>query len=228
MAQKLNREIYKLFSETGSTGIFGSRAASGTNQGIISSSVSEIQSNDAFAAGWNSAVVSGYKLPPLEEMNGLQYVFSYAINYLYQAGIPEWNADETYYSASVCKHNGIVYYSLIDGNIGNAPSGTLTDSFWRGDKKGGEYFDVSANVVLGPYNQDVLVLVSLPKADGISGEIRVGNTNVASQMTVIAKAASAGKHSSGHFMCAKISAGKYYYIYNSNIYSQPISKAIIL
>jgi hypothetical protein len=80
-----------------------------------------------YQKGWQNAVVVGYA-PFLEEMNGVQYGFSYQLAYLQQQGIPEWTGTTTYYKGSLAKLNTAsgcqLYASKIDNNTGNL----LTDT----------------------------------------------------------------------------------------------------
>jgi hypothetical protein len=58
-------------------------------------------------------------------MNALQFLFSRQLAYLFQSGIPEWNAETAYYVGSWATDSaGIPYVSLVDNNINNA----LTDA----------------------------------------------------------------------------------------------------
>lgn len=103
-------------------GQFGS-AQAGTK--VLSLDPEVIQALSAWDNGWAAAVLSGQRLPSLEEMQGLQYVLSYHLGYMYQSGIPEYNAETEYMENSIARMAGSyrLFGSLIDNNIGNA----LTD-----------------------------------------------------------------------------------------------------
>ena len=94
----------------------------------------KLQELEAFTQGWQAACEQGNKLPVMEEMNGLFYLFGYFIKYLYQEGIPEWNAEEIYYKGSVVKYDGFVYkavYENVDGFSGlPEPSSSSAKPFW--------------------------------------------------------------------------------------------------
>lgn len=81
----------------------------------------------AYAGGWADAVEVGYA-PFMEEMNGVQYGFSYQIAYVMQEGIPEWDSETTYFKGSIAKlvsGSGFkLYNSKTDSNKGNL----LTDT----------------------------------------------------------------------------------------------------
>lgn len=80
-----------------------------------------------YQKGWQNAVAVGYA-PFLEEMNGVQYGFSYQLAYLQQQGVSEWSGTTTYYKGSLAKLNTAsgcqLYASKIDNNTGNL----LTDT----------------------------------------------------------------------------------------------------
>lgn len=127
---RLTRVNQKLFAgQASNNGVFGSLQA---NNPQTSSDVATLQSLPAFEQGWDSAAFSADKLPPLEEFQGIQYGISYQQCYMLQEGVPEWNANTTYYIGSVVKEvtsTGFrIYSSLADNNTGNVISNT---SFWK-------------------------------------------------------------------------------------------------
>lgn len=79
----------------------------------------------ASALGWDAAIESD-KAPFEEDTNGLCYLMTRQLAYLYQQGIPEWDAGTTYYQNSQCSvvQDGILVIkrSLTDNNIGNDPT----------------------------------------------------------------------------------------------------------
>lgn len=48
------------------------------------------------------------------------------LGYLFQSGIPEYDASTIYYTNSFCSYNGVVYKSLVDSNTGNTPTDGAT------------------------------------------------------------------------------------------------------
>lgn len=90
-----------------------------------STSIAETQT-EAYQTGWRSAVISDRNYPTLGEMNAVQQVPTQQLAYLFQKGVPEWDASTTYFAnVSYCQVNGVIYKSLTDNNIGNNPT---TDS----------------------------------------------------------------------------------------------------
>lgn len=123
---RITRKEQKIFAENATNnGVFGSLQA---NDPTISSDPDTIQGRPAFALGWDEATYSAEKLPPLEEFQALQYLFSRQLAYLFQDGIPEWNASTTYYKGSLVKTisgtNIAIFSSLIDSNVNNQTSDT--------------------------------------------------------------------------------------------------------
>lgn len=118
---RLTRATQKIFAGNATNnGVFGSLQA---GSGQLSNDVETIQSLPAYEQGWNAATISSELLPPLEEFQGVQYANSYQLAYIFQEGVPEWDAETTYYKGSVVKVvSGNVlklYHSIVDDNIGN-------------------------------------------------------------------------------------------------------------
>lgn len=120
---KLTRYLQKIFAvNSNQIGVFGS----GINK-ETSTNLEVLQSQD-YEGGWSQAIVTNKNYPIWQEMDGVQYGFSYQLAYLMQNGIPEWLSTETYYQNSYCRVGSIIYYSLQDNNIGHNP--TLDDGYW--------------------------------------------------------------------------------------------------
>lgn len=124
---KITRKQQKVFAASASNnGVFGSLQA---NDPAYSQDPDVIQSRTAYTNGWNDATYSAEKLPPLEEFQSLQYLFSRQIAYIMQEGIPEWNTNDTYYKGSLVKSiqqdgSFILYASIVDNNQGNLVTDT--------------------------------------------------------------------------------------------------------
>ena len=123
---RIARKEQKIFAENATNnGVFGSLQA---NDPTISSDPDTIQGRPAFALGWDEATYSAEKLPPLEEFQALQYLFSRQLAYLFQDGIPEWNASTAYYKGSLVKTitgtDIAIFSSLTDNNVNNQTSDT--------------------------------------------------------------------------------------------------------
>lgn len=82
---KLTRKTLEVFANnTANIGQFGS-AQVGTK--LLTTDPETIQALAAYANGWDDAVISGERLPTLEEMNGLFYLLSYMIVANNEAGV---------------------------------------------------------------------------------------------------------------------------------------------
>lgn len=122
---KIDRKTQLIFGGNSSqNGQFGS-ANAGTF--ILNNDPDVIQGLPAWGSGWNSATISGEKLPALEEVQGIHYVETRQIAYLFQEGIPEYDLDTEYHENSIVKESGTVklYKSLTDNNEGNPLSDSL-------------------------------------------------------------------------------------------------------
>lgn len=124
---RITRKHQKVFAVNASNnGVFGSLQA---NDPVYSQDPDAIQGRTAYSNGWNDATYSAEQLPPLEEFQALQYLFSRQIAYQMQEGIAEWNSATTYYKGSLVKAiqsdgSFILYASLVDNNTGNAVTDT--------------------------------------------------------------------------------------------------------
>ncbi|MDR1282936.1 MAG: hypothetical protein LBK99_19255 [Opitutaceae bacterium] len=125
---KLARKTHRLFAgdapAQGNLAQFGSEAAGKSN---FTGDPEQIQILPAWGAGWGGAVVRN-KVPPMQDMNALQYTFSYQLAYLLQMGVPEWKEDQEYYRNSFCQSGGFLYVSKLDDNVGRAVADT---NYWR-------------------------------------------------------------------------------------------------
>ena len=125
---RVTAKVFALNAAENDIGQYGS-ALSGTK--VYTGDIAEIQALPAYETGWRGAVISNRNYPTLQEMNGLQKIFSQQIAYLYQNGtFAEWDSNTEYYAdTSFCQVNGTIYKSLTDNNKGNNP---VTDTInWK-------------------------------------------------------------------------------------------------
>lgn len=128
--ENLERVTAKIFAENAPEGMIGQFGSALTGAKVPTGDVSVIQNLPAYTNGWSSAVISNRNYPTLPETNGAMKVATYQTAYIMQKGIPEWDANTTYYAnTSFCQVNGVVYKSLTDNNIGNNP--TTSTSNWE-------------------------------------------------------------------------------------------------
>ena len=135
---KITRKDQQIFaSSAGDEAVakFGSLAAGSPG---FSTDPDEIQTNE-YKGGWESAVI-GQASPAMEDRNALDYLYSRQLGYLYQQGIAEYSATQTYFKGSVVsafdadEETLKLYYSLADNNTGNALD---NDTYWQEFKSGG-------------------------------------------------------------------------------------------
>jgi len=121
---RIPRKAQKIFAaDAANNGVFGSAA---DNTKVLSDDLDVIQSKAAYELGWLEAVLGIKKFPALEEFQALHYMTTTQISYLFQEGIPEYNAATTYYQKSIVRETGTyqLYGSITDDNVGNALSDT--------------------------------------------------------------------------------------------------------
>ncbi len=110
---------------------FGSTAVAATD---YSKDIAAIQATSAWLNGWRPALIAA-KAPVLQDMNGKMLVDSNLICYLFQDGIPEYDAGTTYYKGGVVKNlanSGYIefYASLVDTNLANALPTRVSNTNW--------------------------------------------------------------------------------------------------
>ncbi len=128
---RIVRKDQRIFAGSASNnGQFGS-AQAGTQ--VTSNDLDVLQQLDAWASGWNSATISSQRLPTLEEMQGIQYVLTSQVAYLFQEGIPEFLLAAEYHQNSIVKKPGTyeLYGSIIDDNTGNALPSQADNTEWQ-------------------------------------------------------------------------------------------------
>ena len=151
---RLARKNIKVFAGSATNnGVFGSLQA---NNPTITSDVEQIQSLTAWGEGWNAATETSEELPPLEEIQGVEYVTTYQQAYIMQEGVPEWAATVTYYKGSLTKEvtsTGFrIYNSLTDNNTGNLLSDT---SNWKKVMDSDDLYAFDGTVVHDTGNESV-------------------------------------------------------------------------
>lgn len=131
---KIERKTQKIFggnAESDQLAVFGSMI---TGTPVYNDDIETLQS-EAYTEGWQVAVAAN-EAPFMEEMNGVQYGFSKQLAYLFQQGIPEWDAGTTYYLNSFCQVGGIIYKSKLDENINHSPGDDTEEMYWTPFKAG--------------------------------------------------------------------------------------------
>lgn len=131
---KIERKTQKIFggnAESDQLAVFGSMI---TGTPVYNDDIETLQS-EAYTEGWKAAVAAN-EAPFMEEMNAVQYGFSKQLAYLFQQGIPEWDAGTTYYLNSFCQVGGVIYKSKLDENINHSPGDDTEEIYWTPFKAG--------------------------------------------------------------------------------------------
>jgi microcystin-dependent protein len=125
---KLTRKTQKLFGENSAQDEMTSFGSPTLGTPTFTRDLDIIQSTE-FANGWFPTILDGAIRPYAEDMNGMFYLFTYQLKYLFEQGIPEYDAGTKYYTNSICKYGTDLYISLVDDNIGNNPISTT--GYWQ-------------------------------------------------------------------------------------------------
>lgn len=126
----LQRYTQKIFASDAANNQVTEFGTAQDNQPNYNPTIAEIQ-NAMYLQGWTPSLVNDLA-PFLEDSNGLWYMITYQLAYLYQEGIGEWDSGTTYGVGSLVKNvtDGYVtiYKSLQDNNVGNPLN---NPSYWR-------------------------------------------------------------------------------------------------
>jgi hypothetical protein len=128
---RTTRATQNIFAGSASNnGQFGSLQA-GTK--VDTNNLATIQALPAYASGWNSATVGSQQVPALEEMQGLDFMITTQLVYLFQEGIPEYDAGTTYYGNSIVKNPGTyqIYGSLGTSTTANTGNALSNATYWK-------------------------------------------------------------------------------------------------
>lgn len=121
---KITRATQQIFGSSAPSTQITAFGTAMTNDPVYTTNPAELQTN-ASLQGWEAAIMSD-KAPFEEDTNGLFYLITRQLAYLFQQGIPEWDANTTYYQNSQCSvmQDGILVIkrSLTDNNTGNNPA----------------------------------------------------------------------------------------------------------
>lgn len=124
---KLSVVPQKIFGATGGTGEFGAFGSDSVGTPVTTKNLETIQSLAPYLQGWFAATDNANEPPRIQDMNGLFFLITSQLGYLFQNGVPEWHEDNEYYATvSYCQKGGVIYRSRtgIDGspNVNNDPA----------------------------------------------------------------------------------------------------------
>lgn len=125
---KLPRVLQRIFGSGAGTDQIAQFGSLNAGTPAFTTSPATAQSLSNWLTGWFGAVIGG-NAPAIEDMNAAMFVMTYQLAYLFQAGIPEWDATTTYYTGSLVNDGqGSIFKSITDTNLNNA----ITDpANWR-------------------------------------------------------------------------------------------------
>ena len=150
---------------------FGSRAAGSP---VYTQDPAVIQALAAWVDGWKAALISGNRAPICEDQNALDFVTGYMLGYLFQEGIPEWDAGTTYYKNSIVKKPGTMelYGSLVDSNQGNVLPSQTDDVNWK------FLFPVRTSQLIGSILDSQIAAVAAAKITGQLATAQYGDLSI--------------------------------------------------
>lgn len=154
---KILRATQQIFAQNAGSQMVTAFGTAMTDSPTYTTDVATIQ-NANFLSGWASAIQAD-KAPYEEDTNGLFYAITKQLAYLFQQGIPEYDANTEYNSTSIVQavQDGklVLKRSLIDNNIGNP----VTDA-----NSWGDFFSSS---IVHPIGDPIITLSSTLEADEI-------------------------------------------------------------
>ncbi len=134
---KIERATHKIFGGTGSSDNFAEFGSLVAGAPVKTKDIASIQSLAAWDSGFQDALYGADKNWLLEDMNSFAYEHSSQIAYLFQMGVPEWDASTTYYKGSIVQRKsgsdatGELYMSVTDANTGNALPVQANNAQWQ-------------------------------------------------------------------------------------------------
>lgn len=121
---KITRATQQIFGDSAPSTQITAFGTAKTNSPVYTKDPAQLQTASSLL-GWADAIEAD--MAPFEEdTNGLCYLITRQLAYIYQQGIPEWDSGTTYYKNSivqVVQDNLLVLKrSLTDNNTGNDPT----------------------------------------------------------------------------------------------------------
>lgn len=129
---KIARKTLKIFGGSGANTYFAQFGSQAIGNPVKTKDLDSIQQLTAWVNGFQDAL-TGSKAPYLEDANALFYVHSYELAYLFENGIPEWDAGTNYFTGSVVRKIGTFeqYGSLVDNNLGQVLPNQVDNANWK-------------------------------------------------------------------------------------------------
>lgn len=124
---KLDRQTQEIFCSQGGSQQITAFGTAKNDTPTYTSDIAQIQNNN-FLYGWTSALLPD-KAPFKEDSNGLFYLLTRQLAYLFQEGIPEYDPNTNYSQNAFARgiSSADIYVSLIPDNKGNP----LSYPYWK-------------------------------------------------------------------------------------------------
>jgi hypothetical protein len=111
---------------------------------VLSDDPEVLQANNAYKQGLLNIKNSSSNDLELKEINSLFYIHNYHLNYIFQKGLQEYNADTAYQVDSYVRDGIIIYKSLTNSNLNNPVTDTNKWEFVATLKSGANVVFVNA------------------------------------------------------------------------------------
>lgn len=115
---KIERKTFKPFAHNANLDQLAQIGSLRAGAPMFSKDPDVLQGLSNYKDGWFS-IAMGENSPAIEDMNAIQFVFSYFIAQILQDGVCEWDVESEYAKNSIAKSGTRLYISKVDGNIGN-------------------------------------------------------------------------------------------------------------
>lgn len=142
---RLPRVIQKIFGVNAAAGQFNTIGSFAAGSPTVTTDPTTMQSLSNYLTGWFGCVlgVGTVNAPCIQDMNALDFLVTRQLAYLFENGVPEWQAGTTYYTGSMVNSGGLIYISIQDTNLNHAVTAT---AWWK--VQGAGVRTVSANTAL--------------------------------------------------------------------------------
>lgn len=134
---KLTRAVQKVFADSAGANEMEQIGSLRNGSAVYTKDPVVLQALSQYLGGLLDCVSSDKYIPPLEDINAIYFLITRQLAYLFQEGIPEYDAATTYYQNSIVKNSGTtdLYYSKTNDNVGNALSDTVNWGAYQGAGK---------------------------------------------------------------------------------------------
>lgn len=125
------RVFHKIFGSTGSTTKFVQFGSTVGGSPVQTKDLASISGLAAWLAGWQDSVIGALRAPSMQEMNAVHLYHSTQMGYLFQSGVPEYEAGTTYYTGSMVRVGLYLYQALQDNFSAQAPVAAASSAYWN-------------------------------------------------------------------------------------------------